>query len=159
MMLKAVLAALALVVTPPADRGTPEQAAQQHVLAASLTAQKLTPDELAFVLAWGQHETHFAVRIHSGNCKRWECDRGRARGPWQLHQNGMRAEDWNRMHGVENTPMQVARAVRQARWALRQCPDDRIRGAFRVLGARGCGLPLKGEAERVATFGRIRSRL
>jgi hypothetical protein len=71
----------------------------------------------------------------------------------------MRAEDWARMVGVENTRFQAERAAMHARWALRQCPGDRVRGAFRVLGGLRCDEPLKGEAERVATFRRVIGRL
>lgn len=159
MTIQVILALLALVPMPPAERALPEKPAQQMALAASLAEHARDADELAFLIAWGSAETNFAVRIHAGRCKSWECDRGKARGPWQSHRSGMRADDWSRMHGVENTPAQVARAAGHARWALRQCPGDRIRGAFRVLGGLRCNVPLKGEDERVVRFETIRGRL
>jgi len=71
----------------------------------------------------------------------------------------MPEERWSRMIGVENTRVQAEQAAKHARWALRQCPEDRVRGAFRVLGGRACWQSLKGEEKRVADFGRIRARL
>lgn len=66
------------------------------------------------------------------------------------------------MRGLENTDAQVEHALRMTRWALRECQatgDDRVLGAFRLLGARGCTGVLPGEQGRLATFRRLRARL
>src|SRR5690348_16392573 len=121
MTFKAILIALALIPQVPSERDTPEKRAQQTILATEL-ARVSDRQVLIFLLAWGSHETNFAVRIHAGHCFRWECDRGRARGPWQAHRNGMSEERWAQMRGVESTRVQVEQAARHASWALRQCP-------------------------------------
>ncbi len=159
-MLRAVLASLTLLAVFHEDtRESPEKQAQLNAIASAVVEFTRSPDEAAFLIAWGRSETNYSLRVHAGHCRPWECDRGKARGPWQAHRNGMPIERWDRMHGVENTRAQAEQAARHARWALRQCPDDRIRGAFRVLGGRACYQRLKGEDDRVAAFERIRRRL
>lgn len=161
MTLKLLLAALLALPHYREDTpGTPEKLAQHSALSAAIRAEARTADEAAFLLAWGDAETHYSLRVHSGRCKPHECDRGRARGPWQLHRDAsMSADTWARMHGVENTPLQAREAAKKVRWALRQCPANRIVGAFRVLGGRGCQYELPGENERVAMFERVRRRM
>jgi hypothetical protein len=159
-MLKVVIAAVYMLTVFHEDtKGSPEKSAQLNAVAAAVAEFARSPDEVAFLLAWAKHETNLSLRIHAGQCRAWECDRGKARGPWQAHRNGMPLERWDRMHGVENTRAQAEHAARMARWALRQCPDDRIRGAFRVLGGRACWQPLKGDELRVADFQKMRGRL
>ena len=160
MMLRTILAALALLPIFGEDRPvTPEKQRQLDAISQAVRAAAKTPDEAAFLLAFGWHESNFSLRIAQGRCKPHECDRGKARSPWQLHRVGMTEERWAQMQGVEHVNEQAAEAMNRARWALRQCSTDRIRGAFRVLSGRGCQYPLKGEAERVATFERVRRRL
>lgn len=163
MTFKAILIALALIPQVPSERDTPEKRAQQAAIASAIVeVSKGDGDLAAFLVAWGSHETNFSLRIQRGNCERWECDRGRARGPFQAHRNGMSDERWSRMIGVENTRFQVEQAAKHARWAMRECRltgDARIVSAFRMLGARGCNQPLKGEGERLATYRKVRARL
>ncbi len=161
MMLKAIILALAVLPVAGEDKPvTPEKTAQLNAIAAAVHRHAKTPDEAAFVLAWGDAETHYSLRIAEGRCLIWECDRGKARGPWQVHRNAaMSAEQWDKMHGVEHIDEQARVAAARARWALRQCKVDRIRGAFRVLGGVGCTRPIKGEGERVKAFEAMRRRL
>jgi len=160
MMLVAILSSvLAALPIYKEDRGAPEKPAQLAGIAAAIAEHSRTAEEAAFLAAWAYSETKFSLRIHSGRCRPQECDRGRARGPYQPHRNGMPFEQWERMHGVENTWVQTEHAARQVRWALRQCPGDRIRGAFRVLGGLACHRKLRGEDERVAVFERVRAKL
>ena len=41
----------------------------------------------ALLLSIGQLESGFSEHVHAGRCKRNECDKGKARSPWQLHEN------------------------------------------------------------------------
>ncbi len=155
-----ILAAVLALPTYKEDRPvTLEKTQQLNAISAAVLRHAKTADEAAFLLALGDAESKFSLRIHAGNCKPTECDRGRARGPWQLHRNGMPDEQWDKMHGVENIDEQARVAAARARWALRQCRVDRIRGAFRVLGGVGCTRPIKGEDERVKAFEAMRRRL
>ncbi len=158
-MIKAVLAAALSLATYREDvADSPEKRAQMTAVSAAVVEFARTPTEIAFLLSWGRHETNFSLRVHSGRCRKWECDRGRARGPWQSHRNGMSAELWERMTGVENTRAQAMVAAKHARWALSKCSGD-VRCAFRRLGGLRVDVPLKGEAARIASFDRIRGQL
>jgi hypothetical protein len=162
MMFKAILAALALLPLYKEDASGPEKTAQQTAIAYSLAARTQDPELVAFVIAWGDAETHYSLRVHAGLCQRWECDHGRARSPWQGHRNGMADERWSRMLGIENTDAQVAHALKMAAWALRDCHlegDARVLSAFRRLGGLGCQQELPGEQKRLATYRMIRGRL
>lgn len=160
MTIQTVLAVLQMLAVFGEDRSaTAEKAAQLNGLAAAVVSVARDKDEAAFLIAWGDHETRYSLRIHRGHCRPLECDRGRARGPWQNHRNGLSDEKWEALHGVELTRLQAEEAARRARWALNQCKADRIRGAFRVLGGNGCTKALRGEDERVATFRRVRAKL
>lgn len=161
MTFKAILVALGLMPVWKEDRPvTPEKERQLSATSAAIHAAAKTPDEAAFLIAWGDAETHYSLRVHAGRCHRWECDRGRARGPWQVHRNAaMSPEQWDKMHGVENIEEQAKVAAARARWAMRQCKGDPIRGGFRVLGGLGCQVELKGEGERMAAFKRARAKL
>lgn len=159
MTLQVVLAAILLLPVFHEDGASPEKTAQLTAVAAAVAEVARDKDEAAFLIAWGEHESRYSLRIHRGQCKPLECDRGRARGPWQNHRIGMAEDAWGRLVGVEMTRVQAAEAMRRARSALRMCPADRIRGAFRVLGGNGCTRALKGENERVETFQRVRAKL
>jgi hypothetical protein len=156
--LKTLLVALGLLPTFHEDKPvTPEKTRQLESIAVAIRAAAKTPDEAAFLFAWGDAESKFSLRIHAGRCKKHECDRGRARGPWQVHRVASHtAEQWDRMHGVEHVREQTRYAAGMVRWALRQCPQDPIRGAFRVLGGNGCQKALKGEAARVKSYHAVR---
>lgn len=156
MTLEIILAAVLALPVFHEDAASPEKSAQLAAAVADVARDK---DEAAFLIAWGEHETRYSLRIHRGKCKPLECDRGKARGPWQNHRNGLADDRWSALSGIELTGIQAEEAARRARWALRACPADRIRGAFRVLGGNGCTKALRGEDERVATFKRVRARL
>ena len=122
--------------------------------AAAIACHAKTPDEAAFLAAWAEHESHFVARIVRNECKPWECDRGRARGAWQLHR-GAAGSDWDVLPG--NLDAQARSAARMARWALRECKAPL--GAFRRLGGLGCDRSLKGEDARMASFKKARGML
>jgi hypothetical protein len=164
----AILVALAALAPFHEDREAPGLAAHRAEVSQAVALVARTPDEAAFLLSWGWHESKFAIRIGLGKCERYECDPHRrkdgtiehwARGFWQVHRNGLKRETWARMEGPGTACDQAKEAARMVRWALRACPADRIRGAFRVMYGAGCQRPLKGEAERVATFYTVRKRL
>jgi hypothetical protein len=147
MMLQAILAAVLAL-------GAPSETASDVATAVAKYAR--TPDEAAFLLAWGTHESHFQRRIIDGDCKKWECDHGRARGAFQLHA-GAAGSDWALLPG--DIDLQAKHAAAMARWAMRTCPKDPVRGGFRVLGGLGCDRALKGEDARVISFRKARAAL
>jgi hypothetical protein len=158
-MLNAILSIILALPLFHEDAESQGKREQLEAVARAVASTAQTRDEAAFLLAWAKAETQFSLRIHRGQCRQWECDRGKARGPWQAHRNGMPEGRWSLMVGVENTQVQAEQAIQDTRWALLACPRDRIRGAFRVLAGRSCSSPIKGEDKRVADFKWIRRRL
>jgi hypothetical protein len=54
----------------------------------------------AAVVYFGNVESHYAYRIHAGFCKSWECDKGKAVGPWQIQKvDSWTDEYWRFLHG------------------------------------------------------------
>lgn len=115
----------------------------------------------ALLLTVGFHESTFSLRIHAGQCRPHECDRGRARGIFQGHQNYANREVWPRMHGLENTAVQVAEADRLLRRSVGTCtppgqnPSRFVKGIFEAYGGRRCGGDWSGAESRYATFRRL----
>jgi hypothetical protein len=164
LMIKAILAALALIPTPAADRDRiAEKTAQQHAFAAAVAEFGRTPTERAFLVTLAKFESSLSLDVHVGACppKRCDVDRNgvaRARGPFQNWKNSMSDEEWSRMVGVENTRSQVARAAKHSRWALATCKGN-ARGAFVVLGGRRCDQSIPGIEKRVEFFNKALGRL
>lgn len=155
-----VLIALGLLPMAAEDR-RPElelqKSAQYQALAQAMTEAARDRRELAFLIAWGWHESAYSLRIHRNECRRWECDRGRARSPWQLHRNGLDQGSWDGLAGVENVRGQAQEAALRARRALAWCGT--VEGAFRSMGGRGCSGLLPGVERRMATFRTVLARL
>lgn len=141
-MIEAVLAALLKL-------GAPVDVAPEVAEAVAQFAR--SPQEAAFVLAWAKHESAYQRRIADDDCHRWECDHGRARGLWQSHQQAA-GTAWAHLAG--NISLQAFVAVKHARWALKTCSsaESPIRGAFAVLGGKGCDGTFRGIDQRVADY-------
>lgn len=121
------------------------------------------PKLKAFTIALGNHESRYSLRIMRGDCRGRECDprrlpggklEYRARGAWQLHRNGLSDPEWAALLGPASLPAQVKEATRRARGALNTCRGD-VKGAFAVLGARGCLGTLPDMPERLETYRRL----
>jgi len=113
-----------------------------------------SPDEAFFLVAWGRRESDFEQRIIDHHCRRWECDRGRAIGAWQMWP-GAAGKDWARLPG--DLDLQAKHAASMARWAMHACPGDSVRGGFRVLAGLGCDRPLIDENVRISLFEKARA--
>ncbi len=113
----------------------------------------------ALLLTIGFHESTFSLRIHAGDCRPKECDRGRARGPWQTHQNAFNREAWPKLQGIEHTDAQAGAADQLLRRVVRTCPDEpgwaTVRGILTAYAGRRCYQDWPGLKERLATFGRL----
>lgn len=90
---------------------------------------------LALLLSTGFVETKYSLRIHDGHCATWECDHGRARGPWQTWRNGMTRKEWTLMRGLGHTEEQALAARNVLARGLKMCGT--VQGAI----ARYVGLP------------------
>lgn len=131
--------ALAFLLSLPVyaeDIGDERKPAQLEIIAESVS--KVAGDNrrmLALLLSQGHVETGYSLRIHVGRCRSWECDHGRARGPWQTWRNGMSENEWALMRGLEHTENQAAAAKGVLEVGLKKCGT--VRGAL----ARYVGLP------------------
>lgn len=114
----------------------------------------------ALLLTIGFHESAFSLRIHAGDCKPKECDRGKARSPWQLHQNNFNRESWELLVGVENTRVQVLAANELLRRVSQNCVNSTrqptVPGILTAYAGRRCFQDWPGLNARLATFGSLR---
>lgn len=139
------------------DRGAPGKAEQLKAIGDAVARHSKDPRVQAFVIAWGWHESGFSLNIGAGRCRPLQCDRGRARGPFQEHRIGRPLAEWERLHGLENIDFQIASATRRARGMLGMCGS--VEGALRAMTGRGCSAALPGVEKRVATYQLVRARL
>lgn len=163
-----VLAALLALPTYVEDRA-PELAeskrAQLTSIAAAVTAEAMqqrvaaAPDWAALLLTIGWHETGFSLRIHQGECKRWECDGGKARGPWQNHAYGDAATHWERMHGLEHVALQTrvaSNTLLRGHYTCRGKARSWFAGVVNGFAGRDCSNSWPGLAARESTWQRLR---
>lgn len=82
----------------------------------------------ALVLAVGEAESGFSLRIMEGLCKPHECDHGRARSPWQMHENDHTRPFWQSLQGFEGLRVQVDQADKMLKRAYFQCERSNPEG-------------------------------
>jgi hypothetical protein len=127
-------------------------------LDAALFAVTQSREWTALLLTIGVHESGLRERIARSDCKPLECDGGRAWGLFQVHKTEANAEAW----GSPDLLDQVREASRLARGAFYRCQHSGVPfplSTLRAYAGRSCAMPLKGEADRLATFRKIASRL
>lgn len=145
------------------DREDPDKSAQLDAIAAAVAevsrdAPRAPREWAALLLTIGHHESTFSLRIQRGQCKPYECDRGRARSAWQLHKNLFTAPVWDQLHGVENTKIQVRAASDALRRAYFTCSRSGVSWVEATLNAyagRRCSAEWPGLGQRLATFNRL----
>lgn len=165
---------LTLLATFHEDRG-PEYAEAKAEQAAMVTSAVVhavenvkgwqgSKHELAAILltiAW--HESTLSLRIHRGQCRPMECDRGRARSPWQLQrQRGMTDEEWELLQGFDDERTRFA-AVTAARHVVRSralCRSlerhaDWVALTLAAYAGRRCTGHLPDMPRRLKTFRRL----
>lgn len=145
------------------DRGDPDKSAQLDAIAAAVAevsrdAPRPPREWAALLLTIGYHESTFSLRIHRGQCKSYECDRGRARSAWQLHKNLYTAPVWDQLHGIEHTTLQVRAASDALKRAYFTCSRSGVpwlQATLNAYAGRRCSSEWPGLGQRVATFGRL----
>ncbi len=105
------------------------------------------------LLAQGWWETKFDEHIQIGACFPWECDEGKARGFWQLHEKTSRGR-WGELLGLGYEPSRVGAGVAAplALWGLSRCRGT-VGGwhAHGFAGFVGGGCAWLGAQERAQT--------
>ncbi len=149
-----------LIAVQPALQSRKEPPVDARELAEAIAAiPKVSPTWAAMVLTIAAHESGLRARIARSDCRPAECDGGRAWGLYQSHKNTRNAEAW----GSPDLRLQTLEAAAALRSAFYQCGGlksaDWPLQTIRAYAGHGCGSPLRGEAERVATFERLRGRL
>lgn len=116
---------------------------------------------LMLTIAW--HETRLSLRIHDGRCKPLECDRGRARGLWQLQaQRSLPRERWLLVAGLnpeatDGAAREAARFVVRSRRMCAVATRGRawIGPTLTAYAGRGCGGRLPDLQARIRTYRRL----
>lgn len=129
-------------------------------IATAAASQKVaTPrDWAALVVAIGYHESGFSLRIGDGLCKPLECDRGRARGPFQVHKYAEAVPVWEQMHGLEHVGVQARVASARLLRGYYTCrgAGDWFVATVSGYAGRRCGTIWPGLEQRVATWRAVR---
>jgi hypothetical protein len=115
------------------------------LIASELARQVPSRKKAALLIAIGCQESHYDKRIVAGQCKPWECDKGKARGAWQGQRNRDVAELWDVANG--NIPAQVEMASKTLSHSLIHCePFGPFPGhVFRAYRGGSCSWELKDE--------------
>ena len=145
------------------DRGDPGKAAQLDAIAVAVAevskdAPRPPREWAALLLTIGYHESTFSLRIHRGECKPHECDRGRARSAWQLHKNLFTEPIWEQLHGIENTAVQVRAASDALKRAYFTCSRSGVpwlQATLNAYAGRRCSAQWPGLDQRVSTYNRV----
>lgn len=132
-----------------------EQAAQQKVA--------LPREWAALMVTIAYQESGLSLRIHRGDCyiKKGECDRGLARGVFQLHRYAEAVSTWDQMVGAENTAVQVRVASARLRRGYYTCRGsaDWLIATINGFAGRRCSSVWPGLESRVATWRAVVRRM
>ena len=145
------------------DRGDAGKSQQLDAIAAAVAevsrdAPRPPREWAALLLTIGYHESTFSLRIHRGECKPHECDRGRARSAWQLHKNLFTAPIWDQLHGIEHTAVQVraaSDALKRAYFTCHRSGVPWLQATLNGYAGRRCSAEWPGLDLRAATFNRL----
>lgn len=166
-----VLTALRSLPVYTEDRGTPElKDVQLQDLARAIEQASGKPpgglhpkDWQALLIAIGYHESTWSLRIHRGQCKPWECDRGLSRGPWQQKRNVFTSPVWDQLHGLEHVDTQAAAAsdfLRRSYGTCSRSGQPWLVGTINAYAGRRCGdTSWEGLHSRTDLWRRVRAKL
>lgn len=107
----------------------------------------------AVQIVQADNETRFRRDVQIGQCRPWECDKGKARGPYQLHRNGKSEAEWMTWASLDQEEMADAGYELLRRFSLGSGSgkNPNIACGFAVLAASyDCMLYGNGRAREVA---------
>jgi len=124
-------------------------------------------EDLAILLVTiGFWESRFALNVHQGKCKKWECDAElgpngtivhKARTPWQMQRTSFSEPEWDKMVGIdyEATFHAAYAAAKSLSPGYRKCGN--VYGAISIYAGAGTCKWEDGR-NRVAFYGRLRAK-
>ncbi len=157
-----ILAVLLRLPVYHEDRASEEKAQQMATIAAAIAENSrnapLPPRDWArLLITIGFHESAFSLRIMAGNCRPAECDRGKAKGAWQIHRNTLNRDSWAKQDGDIALQARLASdALKRAWGTCRGSGVEPVRATLSAYAGKRCGADWSGLGARLSTFQRLR---
>jgi hypothetical protein len=110
------------------------------------------------LLAVAENESRLSQRIADGRCKPLECDRGKARGLWQIHANALNREQWSKQDGdLELQAKLASEQLKRAYWTCARSGVPWLQGTLNAYAGRRCGdSSWPGLQARISTYERLK---
>jgi hypothetical protein len=149
-----------LVTVQPALQSRQDEPVDARELAEAIAAiPRVNASWAALVLTIAAHESALSARIARGECRRNECDGGRASGLYQSHRNKLNAAAWGSTD-IRVQTLEAARALRSAFYTCKaSAGPDWVRLTINGYAGKRCDAQWPGLDQRLATYERIRGRL
>jgi hypothetical protein len=137
--LSALLATLLLLLGHRADTIQPERFAAA-VWAESQHAPRPPYEWARLMVTIAENESRLSQRIADGKCRPLECDRGKAKGMWQLHRNTLNRDSWGKQDGdVELQAHLASEQLKRAYWTCSRSGQPWLVGTINAYAGRRCG--------------------
>lgn len=155
--MKALIASLLLLLGPRTETVPPARIAAA-VWAESQNAPRSPHEWSRLMLAIAENESRLSQRIADGKCKPYECDRGRAKGMWQLHRNTLNRDSWAKQDGdIELQAKLASEQLKRAYWTCARSGQPWLVGTINAYAGRRCSdTSWPGLQARIATYGRLK---
>ena len=153
------LLAIVVFLLGPQNAETVDHERLARAVAAESQNAPRSPDEWGkLLLLIGRYESGFKLRIIDGHCRPNECDRGRAKGGWQLWRNTLNRDSWAKQDGdIELQAHLASEQLKRAYWTCARSGQPWLVGTINAYAGRRCGdTSWAGLQARVATYGRLR---
>lgn len=110
----------------------------------------------ALILTVWKHESGLSSRIIANDCRKHECDGGRARGGGQVHKNSLNAADWDAAPGnIEIQVKLTSDALKRAYWTCSRAGVAWDMGTLAAYAGKRCSWFSPGMQARLDTFDRL----
>lgn len=156
--MKAILlaGAIALTVTASEPQVDPQRL-DAAITVESAKAPRSPYEWRKLMKAIAIEESGLLQRIADGHCKPHECDRGRARGLWQLHRNSINREQWAKQDGdIELQAHLASDQLERGYWTCSKAGVPWLVGTINGYAGRRCSdTSWPGLQKRIATYGRL----
>lgn len=131
-ILEAILSYLLAQPVHKSDSDEPPESRRERVAEVARAIASVAGKDAgkaAFLAVQAVHESGLRRDVLSCNCPRHECDRGKARGAWQLHRIPERPEIWSLVCGGD-----YASHALGASWIARYYSAKSLECSFAALG-------------------------